>query len=144
MAKGQSPCNLSRKICRSAQGAPVGVVGQLRTSDTRCVDRRGVAGDGTNLKILVTSRAALHVYGEHDFPVPPLSFPMRDPHFRSISSRQYSGMALFFQRAVAARPDFELTGKRAAVIEICARLDGLPLAIELAAARVKVFRPPPC
>lgn len=94
------------------------------------------------LKILVTSRAALHVYGEHEFPVPPLALP----DSRSMPSvevlSQYAAVALFVQRAVAAKPDFELNQQNApAVIEICARLDGLPLAIELAAARVKVLSP---
>src|SRR6266850_1802331 len=97
---------------------------------------------GPNLKILVTSRAALHVYGEHEFPVPPLALP----DSRSMPSvevlSQYPAVALFVQRAVAAKPDFELNRENApAVTEICARLDGLPLAIELAAARIKVLSP---
>jgi predicted ATPase len=97
---------------------------------------------GPELKILVTSRAALHVYGEQEFPVPPLALP----DSRSTSSvdilSQNPAVALFVQRAVAAKPDFELNRENApAVAEICARLDGLPLAIELAAARVKVLSP---
>jgi predicted ATPase/serine/threonine protein kinase len=96
----------------------------------------------SHLKIMVTSREALRVYGEHEFPVPPLMLP----DVRSISSvealSQYPAVALFVQRAVAVKPDFDLTRENApAVIEICARLDGLPLAIELAAARVKVLSP---
>jgi predicted ATPase len=99
-------------------------------------------GMAPNLKILVTSRAALHVYGEHEFPVPALAVP----DMRSIPAVEivahYAAVALFVQRAVAARPDFELNQQNvAAVVEICARLDGLPLAIELAAARVKVLSP---
>jgi predicted ATPase len=95
-----------------------------------------------NLKILVTSRAALHVYGEHDFPVPPLSLPDAKALPSLDALAEYSGVALFVQRASAAKPGFELTHENAAaVIEICTRLDGLPLAIELAAARVKVLSP---
>jgi predicted ATPase len=97
---------------------------------------------GTNLKIMVTSRAALHVYGEHEFTVPPLALPdsRSMPPVEVLS--QYPAVALFVQRAVAVKPDFELSRENGpAVIEICARLDGLPLAIELAAARVKVLSP---
>jgi predicted ATPase/serine/threonine protein kinase len=97
---------------------------------------------GPNLKIMATSRAALHVYGEHEFPVPPLALP----NSRSVPPvellSEYPAVALFVQRAVAVKPDFELNLENApAVTEICARLDGLPLAIELAAARVKVLSP---
>src|SRR6202047_3792501 len=97
---------------------------------------------GPNLKIMVTSRAALHVYGEHEFPVSPLALP----DSRSVPSVQVllqcPAVALFVQRAAAAKPDFELNRENAsAVTEICARLDGLPPAIGLGAARVKVLSP---
>jgi len=97
---------------------------------------------GPNLKILVTSRSALHIYGEHEFPVPPLGLPdSRSTASAELLSR-CPAVTLFVQRAVAAKPDFELNqGNAAAIAEICARLDGLPLAIELAAARVKVLSP---
>jgi predicted ATPase/class 3 adenylate cyclase len=93
------------------------------------------------LKILVTSREALRVRGEHLFPVPPLSFP--DDGFVRTSADAiggYESVVLFVERAREARPSFALSDENAAdVADICARLDGLPLAIELAAARLKLF-----
>jgi predicted ATPase/serine/threonine protein kinase len=94
------------------------------------------------LKVLATSRAALHVYGEHEFPVPPLAFP--DPHALPPleALAHYPAVALLIQRARAVKPDFVLTAENAAAVaEICVRLDGLPLAIELAAARLKFLSP---
>jgi predicted ATPase len=95
-----------------------------------------------SLKLLVTSRSALRVYEEHEFPVPPLGLPEADslPSLAALS--KYSAITLFVQRAAAVKPDFKLTEENAgAVAEICARLDGLPLAIELAAARAKLLSP---
>jgi predicted ATPase/DNA-binding CsgD family transcriptional regulator len=94
------------------------------------------------LKALVTSRAALHLSGEHEFLVPPLELP--DPkHLPDLEAlSQYEAVTLFIQRARAAKPDFQMTNANApAVAELCARLDGLPLPIELAAARVKLLPP---
>ena len=94
------------------------------------------------LKALVTSRAVLHLAGEQEFPVPPLALP--DPrHLPALEAlSQYDSVALFIQRARAVRPDFAVTNENApAVAEICARLDGLPLAIELAAARIRILAP---
>ncbi len=94
------------------------------------------------LKILVTSRAALHVYGEHEFPVPTLAIPDSPAMLPLEVLSHYPALALFVQRAAAAKPGFELNRENApSITEICARLDGLPLAIELAAARVKVLSP---
>ncbi len=97
----------------------------------------------THLKILVTSRVGLNLYGEHTFPVPPLSLPdMKHlPPVERMTS-QYEAVRLFIERAQAVKPDFVVTNDNAhAVAEICVRLDGLPLAIELAAARTRLFSP---
>ena len=94
------------------------------------------------IKILATSRALLRVYGEHEFPVAPLLLPDLNllPDVETLS--RTPAIALFLQRAAALKPDFRLTlENRYAVAEICARLDGLPLAIELAAARIKLLPP---
>ncbi|MDP9269834.1 MAG: tetratricopeptide repeat protein [Chloroflexota bacterium] len=94
------------------------------------------------LTVLVTSREALHVYGEHEYPVPPLRLPDTHRLADLASFSQYASVALFIERAMAVKPDFAVTNANApAVAEICVRLDGLPLAIELAAARVRVLSP---
>jgi predicted ATPase len=94
------------------------------------------------LKILVTSRIALHVRAEHEFAVPPLALPDVKHLSELAAIRQYEAVALFISRAQAVKPDFQVTNANAAaVVEICAHLDGLPLAIELAAARMKLFTP---
>ncbi len=97
---------------------------------------------GSGLKILVTSREALRISGEREYFVPPLALPnlTQLPSVESLS--QYTAVELFLQRAQLVKPDFHLTSDTApAVAEICYRLDGLPLAIELAAARVKLLPP---
>ncbi len=92
------------------------------------------------LKLLVTSRASLHIYSEHEFAVPPLGLPTLHHRAGPVDLAQSPAVALFVERAQAARFDFALTAENAgAVSEICIRLDGLPLAIELAAARIKLL-----
>lgn len=94
------------------------------------------------LKVLVTSREALRIRGAYEFPVPPLALPdlKHLPDIETLS--HYASIALFTQLALAIKPDFALTQASArAIAEICIRLDGLPLAIELAAARIKLLPP---
>lgn len=94
------------------------------------------------LKVLVTSRVVLRLRGEKEYAVPPL--PLPDPkQLRTLEAlSQYAAVELFIQRAQDVKPGFEVTSENApAVAEICYRLDGLPLAIELAAARSKLFTP---
>src|ERR1700730_13954279 len=142
-AGGQSPLEILTKNLQDSSRAPMLL---LLDNFEHLVQAAPTVAEllatGPNLKIMVTSRAALHVYGEHEFPVPPLALP----DSRSVPSLQVllqcPAVALFVQRAVAAKPDFEPVEENdASVAEICARLDGLPLAIELAAARVKVLSP---
>ena len=95
-----------------------------------------------NLKVLATSRIPLRLSGEHEYAVPPLALP--DPERLPTVERltHYEAVRLFVERAQAAKADFSVTNHNApAVAEICYRLDGLPLAIELAAARIKVLSP---
>ena len=107
----------------------------------------GVVADllatSTGLKVLVTSRAPLRVQAEREFPVPVLALP--DPGQLPPLERltQYDAVRLFIQRAQDVKPNFTVTNANApAVAEICVRLDGLPLAIELAAVRIKLLPPP--
>ncbi|HET7638491.1 MAG TPA: NB-ARC domain-containing protein, partial [Ktedonobacteraceae bacterium] len=95
-----------------------------------------------NLKILVTSRAVLHIQGEYEYPVPPLALPQRTQLSANKDLSQYAAVALFLERALAVKPDLAVTQANIqAIAAICVHLDGLPLAIELAAARIKLFPP---
>ncbi|HKP54674.1 MAG TPA: tetratricopeptide repeat protein [Chloroflexia bacterium] len=98
--------------------------------------------DCPRVKALVTSRAGLHLRGEHEMVVPPLALPSTDQlsDFEALS--QCAAVALFVNRATSTSLDFALTPRNAAAVgELCARLDGLPLALELAAAHVKALSP---
>ncbi|HEX9134976.1 MAG TPA: tetratricopeptide repeat protein, partial [Ktedonobacteraceae bacterium] len=95
-----------------------------------------------HIKVLVTSRALLHLQSEHVFPVPPLALPNITHLPKCKALEQYASVALFAQRARAIQPTFQVTQSNGrAIAEICVRLDGLPLAIELAAARVRLLPP---
>lgn len=110
------------------------------------IDAAPVIGDliagAPNLKIMASSRELLRIYGEHKYPVPPLGLPEKAQQQTVAVISQYEAVSLFIQRAKAAQADFEITEDNApAIAEICTRLEGLPLAIELAAARVSLFEP---
>jgi predicted ATPase len=95
-----------------------------------------------DLKVLVTSRALLHLYGEYEFSVPPLDVPDPGIELKTAELSHYSAIQLFVERARLVVPDFSVTAQNAnSIAQICARVDGLPLALELAAARVKALPP---
>jgi predicted ATPase len=102
----------------------------------------GLEQASTRLKILVTSRAPLHVRGEREFAVMPLALPDAEETQPADRLTRFAAVTLFIQRALEVRPDFTITDDEAlAITKICRRLDGLPLAIELAAARIKLLPP---
>jgi predicted ATPase/transcriptional regulator with XRE-family HTH domain len=94
------------------------------------------------LKVLVTSRMRLRLSGEHEAAVAPLALPDHNQPLPLERLAQYDAVRLFIERAQAVKAEFALTDENAAAVaEICERLDGLPLAIELAAVRIKLFPP---
>ncbi len=96
----------------------------------------------SRLTVLVTSRAPLRIVAEQEFPIPPMSLPAPDKSADLTALETSEAVKLFLQRARAVRPDFALTPSNARdIIEICRRLDGLPLALELAAARIRTLEP---
>ncbi len=96
--------------------------------------------DAPGLRILVTSRGPLRISGEQEFPVPPLALPTADELLTPETIMRFEAVALFVERARAARPDFALDTRSAPIVaDIVAKLDGLPLAIELAAARIRLL-----
>lgn len=101
----------------------------------------GLLAGAAGLTLLATSRAPLHLVGEQEYAVPPLALPPTE--FRDADAlREFESVALFVARARAVDSSFTLTEENAAAVaEICVRLDGLPLAIELASARVKLLPP---
>ena len=92
------------------------------------------------LRVLVTSRGPLRISGEREFPVPPLALPDEDELPTPESLLRIESVALFVDRARAARPEFILDSRNAPLVaDIVSKLDGLPLAIELAAARIRLL-----
>ncbi|HET9495838.1 MAG TPA: helix-turn-helix domain-containing protein, partial [Chloroflexia bacterium] len=99
-----------------------------------------ICADARNIKVLVSSREPLHVQNEREYAVPPLSLPPRGAGHDAAGMSQYEAVQLFVQQARLARPDFRLNDQNAPVVaDICRQVDGIPLAIELAAARVKIL-----
>ncbi len=140
-SSGQSPFDTLKEYLRGASASPILLVidnfEHVLESAPILTELLALA---PSLKLLVTSRAALHVSNEQEFPVPPLALPDSKSHPSASELSKFSAISLFLQRAAAVKPDFTLSEENAAVVaEICARLDGLPLAIELAAARVKLL-----
>jgi predicted ATPase len=105
------------------------------------VDVSELLSELPDLNVLVTSRVPLQLRGEYEYPVSPLEIPPE--HEQALEETiSFDAVALFLQRAKAVKPDFEPThSNQAAIAEICRRLDGLPLAIELASARIKMLTP---
>lgn len=102
----------------------------------------GISDACPRLKVLVTSRVVLHLYGEHNFPVTPLALPEKHRLPSEVEVGDYPAVQLFVIRAQAIRYDFAITPANAtAIAEICRRVDGLPLAIELASARLAALPP---
>jgi len=103
---------------------------------------RQVVVAAPDVRVIATSREALSVPGEHLIPLAPLELPRLDAAETLAQSKQYEAVMLFTERAAAASGTFELSdSNQAAVVDICRRLDGLPLAIELAAVRTRVLTP---
>lgn len=110
----------------------VAAAGDVATLLSRC----------PGVKVLATSRRALRLSSEQEFPLRPLAAPEPEQELDPVALGRWPAAALFVQRAAAVQPNFILDRENAqAVTEVCARLDGLPLAIELAAARVNVLSP---
>jgi predicted ATPase/class 3 adenylate cyclase len=134
---------LEVRIVESLQGPPVlllldnfeqvvGAAGQVADLLASC----------PQLKVLVTSREVLHLRAEHELAVPPLDLPNPEHLPRLAELATCPSVALLVERVQATKPEFRLTANNAReVAEICVRLDGLPLAIELAAARMKLLSP---
>lgn len=103
---------------------------------------RELLGACPRLRVLVTSRTPLQLSGEQEFPLPPLPVPGPEVAREPEALLAFAAVRLFVARTQAVRPDFRLRANNAAAVaELCVRLDGLPLAIELAAARTRLFPP---
>lgn len=133
----RSPQRLLEQVTHRAALFVLDNVEQLHGADDVVTQ---ILGAARRAAILTTSRRALAVPGEHLYRVPPLPLPVR---LNLSSARESAAVELFVQRARSVRPDFRLTADNVAeVVAICQHLDGLPLAIELSAARIRLLSPP--
>lgn len=155
---GQVPAGIASTLAiKEMRGVPIldGVTAYLRSKTLLLVldnfEHLLPASDAVShllatcarLTILVTSRTVLHLAAEHEYPVPPFRLPTSTCLSGTDAFAQYDAIQLFAQRARAVKPTFQLTEDNvSAVAGICHRLDGLPLAIELAASRIRLFPPP--
>jgi predicted ATPase len=140
---GETPvASVKKHLADSTRGPLLLVLDNLEHLSAGLPPLGELLASAPDLRILATSRSALHVYGEHEFPVPPLGLPDLGGLSRPEELARCPSVALFLERAAAVRPDFALSSENVrAVAEICVRLDGLPLALELAAARMKLLAP---
>lgn len=141
--RGVDPSSIQQRLFRYlAQRDHLLILDNAEHLRTASADVSALLANTSGLHLLVTSRAGLRIGAEHEFPVGPLRLPAWDGAREIAGLQSYPGIELFIQRARQARPDFALTSENAeSVSRICAWLDGLPLAIELAAARVKILPP---
>ena len=140
--RGQSPLKALAERMRSRLTADVLMVLDNMEGVLDGADVLGELLDASpRLTILVTSRVALHLYGEHEFPLAPLAVPDRAQALGGSDLASVPSMRLFLARAEAANPHADLTGDLGAVADLCVRLDGLPLAIELVAAQAMSLTP---
>jgi predicted ATPase/DNA-binding CsgD family transcriptional regulator len=138
---GQSPAAGLRTFLRERE--VLLVLDNMEQVVAAAPDLAGLLASCPALTLLVTSRETLRVDGEQEYPVPPLAVPDPSAPHSAAELASCEAVAYYLQRARAVDPNFALTEANAPVIaEICARLDGLPLAIELAAARTKLLSPP--
>jgi predicted ATPase len=137
---GQSPAAGLRTFLREREALLV--LDNVEQVVAAAPELAGLLASCPRLTLLVTSREPLRIAGEQEFPVPPLAVPDLTGSVAPTELASCAAVAYFLQRARAVRPDFALTTENApAVAEVCRRLDGLPLAIELAASRIKVLSP---
>lgn len=98
--------------------------------------------DTKHLRIIITSREVLRIYGEQEYPIPPLTLPILDHHYKLETIASVEAMQLFAERAQAVKADFAITDDNVRdIAKICIYLDGLPLAIELVASHIKMLSP---